>query len=912
MTHSVIRIFIPVLILTGITGCDLPSKSPDFAFTADVNAPLLFDKTFLFLGPDAEGNDALIDTTRNSFDSLFTVSSRSEEIFIIQEVDDFDVGEIDDPIEPISIDPVDVGVAIGTLANPEFSGSVNQSVGVYEAPELAAPGVPPAIEGSDAYYPVAVSDFLVRPENDLVDMTGSTIEAYHISASTSSINEMSFDLTNNLGEEITDGTFTSGSAPWVVFEDASGTEYARFQFDRAPQPGQTASLVASIASTTLPAGTRFRLDIGTPSGFQPISDNPGNVPVAVSTTTLEYDGVSLDNLGPQTGVGNSNNDLTVSSEVDFTGMVTQSGSVTMHIVNDLEIPLQVDDIRLSNIDAVDTYPQGHVFASTFGQIIAPRGTEDIELDLNHTGISKNIRAQVVFSSPGSPTAIDVVSTDGIDISVNGGAEIQKVFLRPQAEEFRDTGRASVDLEDIHFNDPDDFVEIESGSLDISDLVNGFDLTMDLVEISFPTIRLSPYGPGDSLVVRFQGSQDQPSSYLYSRVVRNEGPRNISVSLASLRMFTDVGDIPYNIVAISEASNDVREIVINDEISSTVAARDIMLSAVQASIEPMTFNVTEDLDGNGQLDVLSPDESITASLSGVSDLVEFGFTSLSLAGTELTLELTSSVDANIVLYAAIAGIDSEGNVMYLGGKGASEVAQSDSMAGKFSANGSVLTAADLMRIEISDTESSQTSIVLTEDNSNIDDFINGLPTSIRLASMVILEPEGGQVSLDLPFEFDIGIGASIPLRFRGDATLDKLTSADLSGLSDLTNPDEVLSLNEATLRLGYENEIPLGLEARISVIDAGGNVVATVPSLSQDAITVEAASANEFGTSSEVSIGVGELSIDRETLVLMATGSDLQIELKVRAEQSGVRRVRSTDTIQMNLTGEFDLRVSTGN
>lgn len=912
MIITALKKIVPAIVVAGIIGCDLPTKSPDFAFTADVNAPLLFDKTFLFLGPDAEGNDALIDTTRNSFDSLFTVSSRSEEIYIIQEVDDFEVGDIDNPLNDIAIDPVDVGVAIGTLATPEFSGSVEQTVGVYHAPELDAPGVPPSIEGSQAYYPVAVSDFLVPPDNDLVDLSGSTITAYHISPSTASVNQLSFVLNNNLDEELTDGTFTSGSAPWVVLEDQPGSELARFQFDRAPLPGQTASVIASIASTTLPAGTRFRLDVGTPSGFQPVSDNPHNVPLAVATTILEYDGVSLDGLGPQTGVGSANNDITVSSEIDFTGLVTQTGNVTLLIENNLEIPLQVEDIRLTNRDAVDTYPAGHVFASAFGQVVAPRSSRSIPIDLGATGISRDISANVVLSSPGEASPLDVLATDGIDISIAGGAEIQKVFLRPQGEEFSDGGRASVDLDDVHLDNPGDYVQIESGTLDISDLVNGFDLTMDLVEISFPTIRLAPYGPGDSLVVRFEGSVDQPASYVYYGIARNEGPRNISISLASLRMFTDVGEIPYNIMAIAEESSDVREVVANDEISSTVAARDIVLSSIQATIDPMTFDVTEDVDSNGRLDVLDASESITASLSGISDLVEFGFSSLSLAGTELTLELTSNAQADFVLYAAIAGVNSEGTVSFLGGKGSAEVVASDSMASRFSADGVTLSAADLVRIEVSATESNQTSIVLSEDNSNIDDFINGLPTSIRLASTVIVEPDGGQVSLELPFEFDIGIGASIPLRFRGDASIDKLASADLSGLSDLTDPDEVLSLNAATLRLGYENAIPLGLEARISVIDINGNVVATIPALSEEAIIVGAASANEFGTSSEAAVGVGELSVDRETLVLMASGSDLQIELKVSADQNGVRRVRSTDTIQMNLTGEFDLRVSTGN
>ena len=909
---TVHRKLLPVLVVLCVAACDLPTKSPDFTFTADVEAPLLFEKSFLFMGPDNSGNDALIDTTSSSFDSLFTVSSRSEEIYIIQEIDDFDVGEISDPIDPISFDPVDIEVSIGTLASPSFTGGVQQTVGIYQTPPLSAPAVPPTIESTQAFYPVGVGDLLVQPQNDVVDLTGSTILAYHFTSVASGFNELSFVLSNNLNEIVTDGSFVNGSIPQLVLEDADGTEITRTSFDIAPLPGQSATAVLNVASSSLPTGGRFRLDIGTPSGFQPIADAPQDIPVASTSAPLEYAGVTLDSLGPQSGVGDSTNDLVISGDIDFTGIVTQSGNVDIVITNNLDIPLFVDDVRLSNRNAVDTYPNGHVFAATFGQTVPARSTRTIALNLGVTGIASGISANVILSSSGSAGQLDVMSTDGVDFSVAGSAEINKVYFRPQGEQFSEVGQTSLSLDGVHFNSPTDFVEIASGSLDISNLVNGFDLAMDVVEISFPSIRMAPYAPSDSLRLRFQGSTDNPTSYIYRGIGRNEGPRNVSVDMASLRMYSDAGDLRYNIAATAEEATDVREIISDDQINSTVEANQIEVASVQATIDPIRFDVTEDADSNGLLDVLHSSESIESSLSGIGDLVDFGFTSLSLAGTELTLDISSSVSANYVLYAAIVGIDPDGNPVFLSGKNESAVSPSDTMSTKFAADGALLPAADLIRFNVSSGESQQASVVLNESNSNIDDFINGLPTSIRLAAAVIVEPDGGQVSLELPFTFDIGLGASIPLRFKGDAAFNKLVNADLSGLDELTDPEKIVSLDQATLRLGYENGIPLGLEARIRVVDESGNTIVTIPSLAEEPLTVESAASSEFGISSEATVGIGELTIDNETLVQMAAGSDIELVLSVMADQEGVRRVRAIDEIKVNLTGDFDLRVSTGN
>lgn len=75
-------------------GCDTPTGDPSLNTETDINAPLVQEKSFVFLGGPESEVDPLIDTTSSEFDSLFAVDSDSD-ISIVQELDNFDIGALD-------------------------------------------------------------------------------------------------------------------------------------------------------------------------------------------------------------------------------------------------------------------------------------------------------------------------------------------------------------------------------------------------------------------------------------------------------------------------------------------------------------------------------------------------------------------------------------------------------------------------------------------------------------------------------------------------------------------------------------------------------------------------------------------------------------------------------------------------
>lgn len=70
--RSVLLVLVIVGVASVLGGCDLPTEPPSLETDTTVNAPLMEDKAFGFLGGPDSAYDPLIDTTRVDVDSLFS------------------------------------------------------------------------------------------------------------------------------------------------------------------------------------------------------------------------------------------------------------------------------------------------------------------------------------------------------------------------------------------------------------------------------------------------------------------------------------------------------------------------------------------------------------------------------------------------------------------------------------------------------------------------------------------------------------------------------------------------------------------------------------------------------------------------------------------------------------------------
>ena len=118
------QIILSTVILLLVMSCERPS-SPDFELQQSFDIPLIKDTSYKLLG---DGKGAIIDTTSENFKDLFVVGA-NRLVFLSAEID-FEIGDFDDLIPELEIDPTHVESEIGTLEIDDFSTSFESEIGL--------------------------------------------------------------------------------------------------------------------------------------------------------------------------------------------------------------------------------------------------------------------------------------------------------------------------------------------------------------------------------------------------------------------------------------------------------------------------------------------------------------------------------------------------------------------------------------------------------------------------------------------------------------------------------------------------------------------------------------------------------------------------------------------------------------
>ena len=138
-----------------VAGCEIPKK-PDFRTSQKVEAPVLYNKTYQFMGDST----ALIDTTSGDLDSLFTVNGTNNFITISKE-QDFEFGDLNDAVPVVSVDPTSFESQVGEIELTDFS-SGNGDLGSADIQEVTGsdpnlvPAGTPIAAGDNSASPVRI------------------------------------------------------------------------------------------------------------------------------------------------------------------------------------------------------------------------------------------------------------------------------------------------------------------------------------------------------------------------------------------------------------------------------------------------------------------------------------------------------------------------------------------------------------------------------------------------------------------------------------------------------------------------------------------------------------------------------------------------------------------------------------
>lgn len=151
-----------VILLTAffwVTSCESPS-SPDFEVQQSIELPLIKSITYEFLG---EGSGVIVDSTSEDFEDLFQVGD-DQQVSLFSDVE-FGIGDLDDIIPNVDVDPTDVESEIGLIEVDDFSSDFSSEIGTIDSE-------PETLDDEDARVGVFEVEFDGSGDADFERVTG--------------------------------------------------------------------------------------------------------------------------------------------------------------------------------------------------------------------------------------------------------------------------------------------------------------------------------------------------------------------------------------------------------------------------------------------------------------------------------------------------------------------------------------------------------------------------------------------------------------------------------------------------------------------------------------------------------------------------------------------------------------------
>ncbi|ACY48748.1 hypothetical protein [Rhodothermus marinus] len=889
-----------LLLCLSLSRCEMPTGAPDFSFESSLQAPLLLEKTFVLLGPQ-EGTDALIDTTRHGVDTLFRVESDNVLALVAEEeLEDFvQLDELSRTLaERATPAPVSVAAGVDDVLEQDLSAAYSFDLQVLRIAPLALVDttMPVPVLPLEASLPSPPARLDLGTE--FIDLKEGTEVV--LGNATGGVNELHVSLYNGLDVPLTDSRAASPPRLRIRYAD-TGELLQEVVLERVPQPGETAAGMASLAGKRLVPELIYELDLGTYGGA---AQPNGAIQLQVWTTTLEADRARAAVPGQTVQVERQR--IAVAGESQLLGAVLASSQLALTLHNQLPIALQIESLQIRTREPVGGYPAGYTALQLGSVTVGPGETVTVPVQLGV--VSREVDAVAMVSTPGSATPVDISAADRLEMTLQGTVRLDALYFYPQGETFRTDGSISIQSDEVAFA-PGDYVTLADGQLVLEDLLSTLDVNLDTLQLSFPDIRRAPYGPGDTLVVRFvRGAVDDPGRYLFAGLPAGSAVTR-ALTLRDLRLYPAQNTLRYHIYGRLETASQARALEATDSVRAMVRLENLDLKDAHVQVSNLTADLNDDVNGDGLLDVALDAEARISSVDGLDELSK-RVSGLQVQGTDLTLSLTTNIGGEATLYLAILGRAADGTTRFLRGRGAYAVTPDDPVIAPLRYNGSPLGADQLIRLPFMGTDDPDRPVtrtyVLDATNSNIDEFLSLLPQELRVVGRVVAS---GTVQLRKPLTVTARAGLRIPLHIAADVIeVQDTVEVDLSSLDLPTDPQDDVQVEEARLTLRYANGIPLAVATEIELLDAFEQPIGVrIPA--ENTLQVAAAPVDGQGFATTYREGEVSVSLTRDQLALLKQGRRARLVLQVQtpAEQVSAVRIRASDALRLQLQGAFRYR-----
>lgn len=622
-------------------------------------------------------------------------------------------------------------------------------------------------------------------------------------------------------------------------------------------------------------------------------------------------------------------------------------ALVLFLVTGCDIPTQAPSIHTeTNVDAPI------VAEKTFSFLGGPASKNEPLID---TTSSTYDSLFVVADDPADISLeqridnFDMGSLDGVlneaggALSVTNSSFSQVLLVAPQDGNLPDEivyKRGTLQFEQndrVAFGNADNYVQAVNATVEMGSAKIKPDPTVvDTLEYTYPDVRTKPYELRDTLVVRFLDGTNvcdanpcPDGTYEYPRSDLDNG---FNLTLDTIQVYPDKntlqdqGSMDFGIRAWLNNNHTVSK---GDTISvsGAMSVQDFELHELSASAaKPFTVKVTEDANGDGNLDVASDSEALTAPFEGFK-----GFTNrvdgLQLASANLDFSFVTknvaSTDAQI--YTAMQGTNDSQKLFLAGEQDENQTRGEDlnvsslpsSSSTGFVESGRSISLDSLTRFPV-DLEDASLGTVATRtvpmdgENSNVVEFINALPTAVRLASQVEMNRDAGDVQIRQPVQLDAGLTLSVPLQIKGELVFRDTMSADFSSFNSLADPNKSISVSAAEFRVRYENALPLGADIRMTIVNQTGTAIKTYTP--DDGLRLDPPPKNQAGAVEAPTSGTLTLPLanSQEEFQRLIEGRSIQLEITMTQNAGEPARLRADDTLRLALSTDVEASVDTNN
>lgn len=602
--------------------------------------------------------------------------------------------------------------------------------------------------------------------------------------------------------------------------------------------------------------------------------------------------------------------VTINLDTDFFRSATfKSGSMDIVLENNLGFNL--DNINLTLISDPDENVGGDeidIVSDATGSVNdGDRATISLPFNDGDQLANPNVRVSITWTGgtqnfQRTPVSLVVVSADGNNLLAS------QVQAAVESQDFSSSSTTSIDATEFQFSEPDHYVELESGTIDIAAINNDLDMDIDSLIISFPGIRRPPYREQDSLRIRYliEGGVD-------GRILRGTGADAKQRDLAGFRIFALNNEINYNIYAVTEntklapANDQIRVINEAHEISSSVQINDLVIAQAFGDIQPQNVLLGEDDPSNG-LEVIDLNNEIEVEVTEIGglDQISTQVDGLEFTQASMTINYNTNIGVPTTIVAAIVGTNGNDEKVYLRGTdGEREVLDTDPITGIME-DGVQIPKERLVKFSL-DTSPDGNMIFSSElfdnNNTNVSDFLNNLPSEIRFVGKAVVNQSASEATISTPLEFEPTFAINLPLAFRTESATTFKDTIEVDAFADFPSSDngDDANLKSGELILNYTNGLPLGFGMVVIFLDENGSEVTRVPQVGEPEFDISGADVDDTSRFSvSPNSGTVQLALTEDQLKQLYRVTSIVMSANLRTRNFEEVKVRASDTISLTI------------